>query len=126
MALEKELFTLAEVELILGRKVSTLRKDIRTGKLPYVRLGRQLRIVRSLGDAAFFRHPDAWNWCFEGAASRVGESHDLPRAQTLVREGRKALDRGDTGALKTIVEQLWRLLPAEAKERRLSFDSGLR
>ena len=50
MALEKELFTLAEVELILGRKVSTLRKDIRTGKLPYVRLGRQLRIARKVLD----------------------------------------------------------------------------
>ena len=29
-------------------------------------------------------------------------------------------------ALKPIVEQLWKILPADAKKRRLGFDSGVR
>ena len=47
----------------------------------------------------------------------------LPRTAEAVRE---AIARGDTPALRPIVEKLWRLLPADAKTRRLSFDSGVR
>ncbi|MEO7863784.1 MAG: hypothetical protein ABIU05_25805, partial [Nitrospirales bacterium] len=40
----ERLLTLCEAEQLTGRKVSTWRKDIRLRKVPYVRLGRQIRI----------------------------------------------------------------------------------
>jgi hypothetical protein len=40
----EKLCTLPEAEKRTERKVSTWRKDIRLGKVPYVRIGRQIRI----------------------------------------------------------------------------------
>lgn len=89
-------------------------------------LQRQLRLARRLGNTAFYRHPSAWEWMFEGAASEVASATDLPRAQELVRKGRAAIESDDTAALRRVVESLWKLLPADVKTRRLSFDSGVR
>ncbi|MBI2374037.1 MAG: Hsp70 family protein [Deltaproteobacteria bacterium] len=89
-------------------------------------LERQLRVVRDLGSAAFYRHPLAWVWMFEGAASELSRSNDLPRAELLVRQGRQMLERGDTARLRGLVEELWRLLPADVEQRKLGFDSGVR
>ncbi|MEM6996583.1 MAG: Hsp70 family protein [Myxococcota bacterium] len=89
-------------------------------------LQRQLRVVRRLRNAAYFRHPEAWAWQFEAAASEAHAATDLSRANTLVADGRRALERGDNGAIKTATEALWRLLPPDAKARRQSFDSGVR
>ena len=89
-------------------------------------LQRQLRLARRLRNTAYYRHPQAWEWMFEGAASEVSSATDLPRAQALVEEGRKAMERGDTPGLRRVVENLWRLLPTDVQSRRLSFDSGVR
>ncbi len=40
-----QLLTLAQIEGLIGRKVTTLRTDIREGRLEAVRLGRQVRIT---------------------------------------------------------------------------------
>lgn len=42
------LLTLREAEHILKRRVSTLRKDIARRRIPYVRVGRQIRIPREV------------------------------------------------------------------------------
>lgn len=42
----EELLTLAEVESITKRRVATLRKDLRLRKLPFVKIGRSVRIPR--------------------------------------------------------------------------------
>ncbi|MFY4728330.1 hypothetical protein [Nitrospira sp. BLG_2] len=42
-----ELLTLREAEAMTKRKVSTWRKDIRLRRVPYVRLGRQIRLTRA-------------------------------------------------------------------------------
>jgi molecular chaperone DnaK len=89
-------------------------------------LQRQLRLARRLGTAAFYRHPEAWEWMFESAASEVHSATNLPEAQRLVRQGRDAIARNDTPTLRRTTEGLWRLLPSDAKHKRLSFDSGLR
>ncbi|WP_437894648.1 Hsp70 family protein [Sorangium sp. So ce124] len=91
-----------------------------------VELQRQLRLVRNLSSAAFHRHPKAWEWMFEDAASEAHQASDLVRAQRLVRDGRGAAGRGDTAALRTITEELWRLLPVDAQKRRLGHESGVR
>ncbi len=89
-------------------------------------LQRRVRQVRQLGLAAYYKHPDAWQWEFENAAADVSSMSDLPRAEKLVSEGRAALERGDGAAVKRVTEQLWRLMPADAQTRHLGHDSSLR
>jgi molecular chaperone DnaK len=115
--------TPAEVKLLeeVGAAASRARDARNPGELE-----RQLRLVRRLGNAAFYRHPQAWQWVFESAASEIGSATDLPKAKALVDQGRAAIERGDTASLRTVVEQLWRLLPVDVQTRRLGFDSGIR
>jgi molecular chaperone DnaK len=97
----------------------------RAGRQP-VELQRQLRVVRNLRSAAYHRDPKAWEKLFERAASEADQATDLLKAQALVRDGRKAIERGDTAALRPIVEDLWRLLPVTAQSKKLGYDSGVR
>jgi molecular chaperone DnaK len=89
-------------------------------------LERQLRVVRNLSSAAFKRHPRAWEWMFEDAASEADQATDLVKAHALVKEGRRALERKDVAELRNITQDLWKLLPASAEQRRLGHDSGVR
>ena len=100
-------------------------KEARDHRDP-IDLQRHLRLVRQIGTASFYRHPEAWAWMFESAASDVDRATDLPRAQILVRRGRDALARNDRNELQSIVKEIWKLLPVDAASRRLSFDSGVR
>jgi molecular chaperone DnaK len=102
-----------------GMERALERKDVRE-------VSRQRRAVRRLGNAAFHRHPQAWEWLFEDAASRVHEATDLPAAELLVRKGRALLDNGEGDKLRPVVTRLWELFPPDAEKRRLSFDSGVR
>ncbi len=89
-------------------------------------LGRQLRLMRRLTNAAYFRDPDAWERQFEIVSSDLGSSTDLPRAKQLVDDGRAAIAAGDNARLRRIVNALWELMPVDAQARRKSFDSGVR
>jgi molecular chaperone DnaK len=89
-------------------------------------LQRQLRLANQLGETAWYRDPSTWEFLFEDAASKIDAASDLPLAQALVREGREAVTRNDNAGLRRVTERLWRLLPADAKARRQSFDSGVR
>jgi molecular chaperone DnaK len=91
-----------------------------------VELQRQLQLARQLGRAAHARHPEYWTWMFEAAASEVDSALDLPKARKLVQEGREALGRDDKPALRHAVEQLWRVLPPDAKARQAGYESGVR
>ena len=106
-------------------EVATAIEKARSDRNPG-ELQRQLRLAWRLRNTAYYRHPQAWEWMFERAASGIDSATDLPRARTLVEEGRMAIDRSDTQGLRRIVENLWRLLPADVESRRLSFDSGVR
>ena len=87
---------------------------------------RQLKIVLRLGRVAFRRHPNAWRWSFENCVSRLEETKDLKRAKSLESRGRKALEANNTAELRTVVEQMWELFPADPEARRMGFDSGVR
>jgi molecular chaperone DnaK len=91
-----------------------------------VELQRQLHVVRNLRSAAFHRDPKAWEKIFERAASEADQATDLVKAQALVREGRRAIERGDNAALRGVVEDLWKVLPVSAQSKKLSYDSGVR
>ncbi len=102
-----------------GAAVDRARKARRAGDLE-----RQLEIVRQLGNAAYFRHPDAWKWEFQHAASDIGRATDVAEAERLVREGRSKLE--DRTRLREIVQRLWALIPSTTVERGLGYGSGLR
>jgi hypothetical protein len=87
---------------------------------------RQLKIILRLGAVAFRRHPDSWRWSFERCVSRLEESTDLKRAKDLESRGRKALEANNTTELRSVVEQMWTLFPADPEARRMGFDSGVR
>src|SRR5262249_16999085 len=87
---------------------------------------RQLAVIRRLGAAAFFRHPQAWEWEFEHRAARVSESTDIRRASQLVADGREAMRDRDRVKLENIVRELWRLDPVDRDEQQRGHGSGLR
>jgi molecular chaperone DnaK len=85
-----------------------------------------MRLAQRLSSAAFNRTSEAWEWYFEDAASEVSQARDLPRANQLVTEGKRALERGDTEELRRVVKALWGLLPEDSEARKRGFDSGVR
>lgn len=87
---------------------------------------RQLRLLRRLGNAAYFREPDSWSWEFDALAARASEAQDLKRATELVDQGKRACRQGDDKTLQSVVRQLWKLLPGDPEERKLSHQSGVR
>jgi molecular chaperone DnaK len=89
-------------------------------------LQRRIRQVRQLGNSAYYKHPSAWQEQFEYAASDMSSMTDLPRAEKLIADGRAAVERGDTNTVKRVTEQLWRLMPADAQERKQGHNSSLR
>ncbi len=89
-------------------------------------LARRMRRVRNLGEAAYYRHPESWRHQFEFAAARADEATDPAKAAALVQKGRAIIDSGDHMALRPLTEQLWGLLPIDAKKRQRSHLSGVR
>jgi molecular chaperone DnaK len=88
-------------------------------------LERQLRVVRSLGDAAFSRDPRADTLRLEYFASKLSEAIDLKRASDLLTQGRQALQSQDAAALKAVNQQLEALFVGSAEEQKRSFGSGV-
>jgi molecular chaperone DnaK len=115
--------TVAEKQLLV--EVTDSVERARKAREP-LELQRQLRLVRDLGNTAFYRHPEAWRWMFEHAASEADSASDLPSAQQLVKQGRRALDRNDMTEVRAVTEKLWRLLPADAEARHKSYGSSVR
>ncbi len=89
-------------------------------------LERHRRVLRRLGNAAFFRDPAAWVIVFEGYASHVHEASDLRKAQALVQLGRAHIAAGDHKLLRGVCDQLVELMPVSAVERARAYASGLR
>jgi molecular chaperone DnaK len=89
-------------------------------------LDRQLRILRSLSNAAYRRDPESPAGELEWYEQHVAEAVDVPRAHQLVQEGRRCLERQDRPGIVSVLRQLVPLFPGDEEERRRSFDSGLR
>lgn len=89
-------------------------------------LDRQLEVLRSLGNAAFTRAPEAPQRLLDWYAAHLSEAIDLRRASELVERGRAAQRRHDVAELRVLNRQLDELFPGTARERALSFDSGIK
>lgn len=114
-----------KAEQSLYEEVVEAVEKARKAKQP-IELTRQLRLLSDLGDAAYFRHPDAWRWMFDAASSRASDATDLVRAQDLVRQGRAMIDKGELSGLRPIVQKLLALLPSDVQDRKLGWDSGVK
>jgi len=88
-------------------------------------LDRQLRVIRSLGKAAYARDPESVARDFEWYSAHISDTTDVRRAQALLDEGKAALARRDLTALRSVNHRLWDLFPGTAQERRLSFGSSV-
>jgi len=89
-------------------------------------LDRRVKTIRNLGDAAFARDPRAVYFSFDWYSQNVTSAMDVPLASELLNSGRDAYERRDADALKLINIRLHPLFPGTEKERRQSFESGVR
>jgi molecular chaperone DnaK len=89
-------------------------------------LDRYLGVVRQLTNAAYYRHPEAWRWDFQTAASDVSRATDLERAMALVADGHKAVAANDRDQLRRVVQELWKLLPDPPAALGGGYASGVR
>ena len=89
-------------------------------------LERHRRVLRRIGNAVFFRDPQAWVMVFENYASSVHEASNLQRAEALVVEGRRHIKNGEPKLLRGVCDQLVELMPVSAQERARAYASGLR
>jgi molecular chaperone DnaK len=87
---------------------------------------RQLRVMRRITTAAYFRDPEAWFIELDAASNRLDECSDPARAQAIIQRGRDAEQARKTREVERAVRELWELLPAGGEDRALSFDSGVR
>jgi molecular chaperone DnaK len=86
---------------------------------------RQIRVLRSLTDAAFARDPKSPSYTFEYYRSRVSEASDVRRASELLKEGDALLRQGRMEDLREVNRQLDPLYPGTVEQRRRSFGSGV-
>jgi len=78
--------------------------------------------------AVLFRQPGFWVSAFQEVKKDPGHFTDRARAEELIEEGSVALQRQDLDSLKSIMFELWSLMPREEQEKiseRVS-DAGIR
>jgi hypothetical protein len=76
----------------------------------------------------WFRQDEAWVAWFQSVAKLANQFVDRRRGQALREEGRLAIERADFASLRTIVSELWTLVPdsEETRLEKLRFPSSLR
>ena len=75
-----------------------------------------------------FRQPGFWVSAFQEVKKDPGSFTDQRRAEELIDEGSAALQRQDLDSLKSIMFELWSLMPRDEQEKiseRVS-DAGIR
>ena len=78
--------------------------------------------------AVLFRQPGFWVSAFQEIKNDPGRFTNQRRAEELIKEGSIALQRQDLDSLKSIMVELWSLMPSEEQEKvgdRVS-DAGIR
>jgi molecular chaperone DnaK len=92
------------------------------------RLDQRLESIRGMYWRLLFSFDEYWISAFRRLESDGARFVDSDLASRLIEEGKRAIGRQDIESLKTIVPQLWGLLP-ESQQSKLDFrfaDAGLR
>lgn len=113
--LEKLAKLLADVESVI------LIKDA-------AKLERQIVALESLAWEIWARQDDFWIASFQEVAKHVSTFTDHQRGNALLEEGTLAIERGDFASLRTIVRELWGVVPEteETSKEKMRFPSSLR
>jgi molecular chaperone DnaK len=76
----------------------------------------------------WFRQDDFWVASFRGVTKYSSSFVDKSRGNSLIEEGTLAIERGDFTSLRTIVKELWDLVPDtdESSKEKALFPSSLR
>jgi molecular chaperone DnaK len=91
-------------------------------------LERIISKLESLGWEICFRQDDFWVTSFQNVAKYSARFIDIQRGNSLIEEGSLAIERGDFASLRSIVRELWSLVPdseGTTKEKTL-YSSSLR
>jgi hypothetical protein len=111
-------------------RLATLLKDIEATVLVknQAKLEKQIASLESLGWDIWSRRDDFWVSSFQGAAKHAAMFVDQQRGSALLEEGTLAIERGDFASLRTIVRELWGLVPdtEETSKEKMRFPSSLR
>lgn len=86
---------------------------------------RQLRTITRLRNAAYLRDPHAFSYELDRAVEVVHLCSNPAKAQALIQRGRDAESAGNQRELERAVRELWALMPVDAGDRSLGFDSGV-
>jgi molecular chaperone DnaK len=81
----------------------------------YASLERQCLRAEQLGFTVLARQDSFWVEQLQEMSKATARTTQPQRAKALTEEGRLAVDRGDFASLRTIVAELWRLLPGDEK-----------
>jgi len=91
-------------------------------------LEKQIASLESLGWEIWARQDDFWVASFQGVAKHSAKFVDHQRGNALLEEGTLAIERGDFASLRSIVRELWAVVPEteETSKEKMRFPSSLR
>jgi molecular chaperone DnaK len=111
-------------------RVAKLLKDVETTVRfkNDEKLEKQIASLESLAWTILSRRDDFWVGSFQSVARHSAEFVDQQRGNALLEEGTLAIERGDYESLRTIVRELWGLVPetADTSKEKMRFPSSLR
>ena len=93
-----------------------------------VELERVIASLEALAWGIWSRNDDFWVASFQRVAKLTPKFIDAQRGKSLIEEGALAIERADFASLRSIVRELWALVPdsEETKKETLQFPSSLR
>jgi hypothetical protein len=113
---------LERLERILGEAGSAIgSKDI-------AKLGKVVSSLESLTWEIWARQDEFWVASFQNVSKYASRLIDRQRGNSLIEEGALAIERADFASLRTIVRELWALVPdsEETAKEKMQFPSSLR
>jgi molecular chaperone DnaK len=92
------------------------------------RLEKIISSIESLAWQIWARQDDFWVASFQNVSKYASQFLDRKRGDSLIEEGALAIERADFASLRSIVRELWALVPdsEETSKERMQFPSSLR
>ena len=93
-----------------------------------LKLGKIISSLESLTWEIWARQDDFWVASFQNVSKYSSKFIDRKRGNSLIEEGALAIERADFASLRSIVRELWALVPdsEETKKEKMQFPSSLR
>jgi soluble cytochrome b562 len=93
-----------------------------------VKLGKSVSMLESLTWDIWKRQDDFWVASFQNVSKYSARFIDPQRGNSLIEEGALAIERADFASLRSIVKELWALVPdsEETTKEKTQFPSSLR